>query len=251
MAAPIADGTRFFYLHTRLDGIALEGDFAYPQPRSGRPGEWLPEFRQTAGSPRRGYYGFRRSELPDWSGPELWIVELDGGTEFDADKFIGKRARLVSRIERWNRRTMALFACDAVGRYLSRYNELYPRDCRLRETIAAIRKSAAGRGSASELRVLAGSADDAAEITGHSAYNARRAKNKNADALLDAAQAARKTAAIAHAIADPDPTDFRPFVVRPDTKEERQWQIDRKLAYMAGTAAPLPDAGGANCGVPR
>jgi hypothetical protein len=57
-----------------------------------------------------GVHACRPPDLPYWLDDELWEVELEGDVVEDRLKIVGRRGRLVRRIERWDDETRAAFA---------------------------------------------------------------------------------------------------------------------------------------------
>ena len=81
-------------------------------------GEWV-----EAGPPvpcRHGVHACRLEHLPYWLNAELWEVELDGEIVETGHKLVAERARLVRRIDRWDRGAFRKLAvsCAAQARGL-------------------------------------------------------------------------------------------------------------------------------------
>jgi len=83
--------------------------FQWPLPQLEAAGEWV-----EAGGPLeacgRGAHVCRPRELAFWIHDELWEVEVDGAQIEGYDCLVAERARLVRRIEDWQRGGAARFA---------------------------------------------------------------------------------------------------------------------------------------------
>ncbi len=78
---------------------------AWPEP-----GEWL----EAEGPPdlcRSGVHAVLPDVLARWVAEELWRIDLDGAEELAPGIVVGRRGRLVSRVEEWNDETAREFAC--------------------------------------------------------------------------------------------------------------------------------------------
>jgi hypothetical protein len=49
-----------------------------------------------------GIHACRVEDVPHWIGEELWLVELEGETVTVPDAVVGRRGRLVERIDAWS-----------------------------------------------------------------------------------------------------------------------------------------------------
>jgi hypothetical protein len=81
-------------------------------------GEWV-----DSGPPvpcRHGVHACREEDLPYWLNAELWEIELDGEIAETDHKLVAERARLVQRVDRWDRRALRKLAvsCAAQARGL-------------------------------------------------------------------------------------------------------------------------------------
>lgn len=65
---------------------------------------------------RNGVHGCRIEDLPYWLDEELWEIELEGEVVEDALKLLGRRGRLVRRIDAWDEETRRAFARMCLGR---------------------------------------------------------------------------------------------------------------------------------------
>ncbi len=81
----------------------------WPAPEGASPGEWL----AVTGQLRPGddaLPAFRLRDLPYWINHELWVAELgDEVAEFDR-LVLARRARLLRRVDAWDRRTALAFS---------------------------------------------------------------------------------------------------------------------------------------------
>jgi len=64
---------------------------------------------------RTGIHACRLEQLPLWLDDELWIIELEDVVDL-ADVIVGRRGRLVDRIDAWGRGTACEFAASCVER---------------------------------------------------------------------------------------------------------------------------------------
>lgn len=231
------DGKIYLYKFTLAGGRALYGDYAFPSPQKDRLPDWMPTYINTGTSVRRrGYYGVTLDNIIDWTGPELWLIESKDGwrPDVDGDKMVCRQARLVKKITAWNWRSMVAFACDCAERALPAFKTSYPKDHRPQTLLAEIRKHIDHPDAVSRLYEPLTKAKEAAEIAGLASYQARKEKRIDADALLDAAHAARALADIGKGLTSYDDLDYRLFLVRSQNPQERSWQQERKLAYIHG-----------------
>jgi hypothetical protein len=105
-------------------------------------GEWV----EAAASPCvSGVHACRLRDLPYWLGPELWQLELDGEAIATEYKLVAERARLVRRVERWDRAAYGALAEDCSRRILA-LAAAHPDDARLRR-IAGDGETLLARGS--------------------------------------------------------------------------------------------------------
>jgi hypothetical protein len=59
---------------------------------------------------RNGVHACRTGDLPYWLEEELWEIELDGDVVEDRLKVVGRRGRLIQRVEAWNPEAREAFA---------------------------------------------------------------------------------------------------------------------------------------------
>jgi hypothetical protein len=191
------------------------------------PGAWMPDVAGNLVLCRNGYHVCEGKDLLGWLGPHIYRAEIAGDSLSGGNKTVARRIRLIAETA-WNRERAVLFAADCAARVLSLFEATQPGDTRPREAIILLRRWARGENvTEAELRDAAARADYAADAADAArADYAARAAARAADAAdaADAAAAARATAAARAAYA-----------------AERQWQIERLLAYLAPELpAPWP-----------
>ena len=87
------------YKFLRQDGTSVFTGFSWPLPAAG-PGDWVEAVVEPCHS---GIHACRPEHLPLWAGQVLYEVELDGDLVHDRTKLIAGRARLVRRIDAWEK----------------------------------------------------------------------------------------------------------------------------------------------------
>ena len=87
------------YKFLRPDGTSVFTEFAWPLPNGG-PGPWV---ESSIAPCRSGIPACRPEHLPLWAGQALYEVELDGEIVEERTKLVAARARLIRRIEAWDR----------------------------------------------------------------------------------------------------------------------------------------------------
>lgn len=144
------------YKVTDVDGSSVNG---------GR-GRWTVGRWRTVRGPlepcRHGLHLTTVAQLPHWIGPIIWRAETDGELLEAEDKWVARKARIVSRVEAWDERTARMFACDCAEHVLPIWERAYPDDLRPREVIAVARRYAAGEATEQELAATWRVARDAA-----------------------------------------------------------------------------------------
>ena len=146
------------YKVLNLDGTPCHGGVgAWSLPTKRADGSWEPgEWREATGDLvmcGNGLHGCDgERQLVQWLGPLLVCeMEYDGEVVRGEDKVIGRRARLLRRIEAWNERTARLFACDCAERVLPIFERARPGDNRPRAAIETARRFANGAAAREEL----------------------------------------------------------------------------------------------------
>jgi hypothetical protein len=118
-------------------GLGPFSRYAWPLPRDGAPGAWVVA-PSTAVLCQTAVHGCRVSDLPWWLQDELWEAEFDGAVTAGRHKIMAAQARLLRRIEGWDRACAQRFA-DACAR-------------RARDHAAVALDRAGAAGGAAELR---------------------------------------------------------------------------------------------------
>lgn len=134
----------------------------------------------------RGYHLCREQDLVFWINEELYIAEGRGRSIRDVNKDVFEEARLICKVEKWNKKTARLFASDCAEHVLSLFEKVYPKDKRPQEAIKAARDFANGKISAAERAVRSNAA----------LASARAAVR---DSLLDKARVVARDVAVAAA----------------------------------------------------
>src|SRR5437763_16980036 len=70
----------------------------WPAPEGSRGARWV----EGRASPGQGVHACEIEHLPYWFDEELWEVELDGPVSRSARQLVGRRGRLVARIDDWS-----------------------------------------------------------------------------------------------------------------------------------------------------
>jgi hypothetical protein len=105
-----------FYKWLATGGVSPFAGFRWIEPGVREPGQWHRAVDPAAtpdGAARRcrvGVHACRRQHLPYWLQAELWTMELDGPVVEGDLKTVAPRARLLRRVEAWDRRAAAEYA---------------------------------------------------------------------------------------------------------------------------------------------
>lgn len=73
--------------------------FRWPLPGAG-PGAWV---EAPIVPCRSGIHACRPADLPIWTAEELYVIELDGELVHERTKVVAPRARLLRRVDAWDR----------------------------------------------------------------------------------------------------------------------------------------------------
>jgi len=213
-------------------------------PKGKRPGKWMPVIKDIQPC-ERGYHFVNLEQLPTWSGPTLYEVEVRGQVIHRADKSVAEQARLIRKVETWNEKTLRLFAADCAEHVLGIYERVYPKDDRPRKAIQTARDfanglidrdaivNAANAYAYADARAAYAAAAYAAYAAAHAAYAAYAAAHA-AYAAAHAAYAAAPAAAAyaaahaAAAYAAAHAAYDRVFA----TAAEKEWQFKRLKHYL-------------------
>jgi hypothetical protein len=83
----------------RAGGTGRFTGFRWPLPGDG-PGAWVDAPIEPC---RSGIHACRPADLPIWAGDELYEIELDGEIVHERTKVVASRARLLRRVDAWER----------------------------------------------------------------------------------------------------------------------------------------------------
>lgn len=192
-------------------------------PVNGRPGRPMPPIRGLLIPCQRGYHLCRAEDLVEWLGPAIYLAQYRGEMLIDYDKVVVREARLVRRLENWNRRTAQLFAADCAEHVLPIFRRVRPDDYRPQEAIAIIRRYVNGQATAKELAIARDAAESAmwacatVDIPARDAVRAVWVASKYT--AWDAARAAARAAADA-------------AIWSPAWAAERTWQTARLMEVL-------------------
>lgn len=223
-----------FYKVLAADGSCFHGgvgSWPLPAKKDGTwtPGEWL-KVEGALVVCRNALHLCRESDLLKWLGPLIYEAEYRGEVIEAEDKIVVREARLLRRMEGWNRRTARLFACDCAERVLHLYERRYPGDRRPRKAIEVARKYANGQATGNSLPA----AWDAAWYAAlDAAWAARAAALAAGDATWEAARdAARAASDAAKAAAWEAVWDAR-AASEAAKANEYKWQTARLMEYLS------------------
>jgi len=139
-------------------------------------GEWMPVIDGELIPCENGYHLCRRGDLVEWFGETIWEAEYRGEIVESDNKVVVREARVIRKLDTWNKRTARLFACDCAEQSLQYYENEYPDDKRPREAIETARKYANGEATQNELDAARAAARDAArDAAWDAAWSARAA----------------------------------------------------------------------------
>ena len=134
------------------------------------PGKWMPEIEGELELCENGYHICRTADLVHWLDEAIFEVEYDGEIVEDDNKCVVRKARLLRRVESWNKKSARLFAADCAEHVLHIYEKEFPDDDRPRKAIQAARDYANEKITKDEL-----AAAWAAEAAGEAAGDPARA----------------------------------------------------------------------------
>lgn len=129
------------YKVLNTDGSCCHGGIGkWPLPHGSQPGKWLPKITDDLAVCKCGYHVLKPENLIDWLGPMICEVEVRGTPLWDGNKGVVRQARIVRVLETWDERTARLLACDYAAHVLSLWQQSYPDDNRVQQTIAVARR---------------------------------------------------------------------------------------------------------------
>ncbi len=208
------------------DGRGEYYRFAWPLPRDGKPGKWVKAEGELIPC-RNGIHACTLDQALDWLDARAYMIELDGRIIGIGDKLVARRGRLIRHLNRWDDKTIRLFAADCAEHVLPLFESKVPLDDRPRQAIEAARALArseidgavadAARAAADAARAAVAAAAYAAAYAAYAAYAAACASYAAASACASYA-----AAYAARAAGSPD--------------AERTWQGNRLAHYLGLTA---------------
>jgi hypothetical protein len=114
----------------RADGRGQFTAFAWPAPDGDAPGAWVAAEIDPC---RSGIHACRPQDLPYWTGPALYEVELEEPVVEHRTKVVAARGRLVRRLRAWEERD-----CEAYTRWCAERARAIAREAGLEPWTAAI-----------------------------------------------------------------------------------------------------------------
>ncbi len=142
-----------YYKVLDSDGGCCHGGYGkWYLPEDGKPGQWMPAVEGEVKCCENGYHLVTASQLLSWLGPTIWVAEGRGDCDVDDDKTAFREARLISRVETWNERTVRLFICDCAEHVLPLYKCRHGDAAVLQASIDAGRKYANGKMTLKQLK---------------------------------------------------------------------------------------------------
>jgi len=208
-----------YYKLLNKNGTSTTVNAAWPLPKRGKPGAWLPPIKGPLVACANGYHVLKIEDLLSRRGAMLAEIEIKGRPLRDTNKSVVRQARTIRIVKGWNEKNLRLFAADCAERALPIWEKKYPDDDRPLKAIKAARAFAKGKISFKTVIAARNAAYDAAYDAGAAAAAAAYAATAAADATAAAAVAAAYAAADAAAA----------------RKKERKWQIKRLEEYLNGT----------------
>ena len=146
----MANGDRLYKVLNE-DGTPYNGGKGkWYLPKGGRPGKWMPAIRGELEACRNGYHLCSANQLINWLGPVIYEAEARGDRIEDTNKVVVRQARLLRRVEAWNRKAIRLLACDFAEHTIHFFEAKYPDDRRPRNAIEVARRFANGKATTEE-----------------------------------------------------------------------------------------------------
>lgn len=139
--------------------------YKWPLPKKVKgewiPGEWTEPIKGKLEPCERGYHLTDFERIWKWSNEEMYEVEYKGKlvTSKDDDKYVVRQARLTRRVEKWNDKTLRLFACWCARNALRLIENPDPRSV---NAVDVAEKFAKGKATKEELAAAWAVARDAA-----------------------------------------------------------------------------------------
>ena len=107
------------YKFLRHGGVGPFSGFEWPLPEGDQPGAWV-EAGGRVEPCARGVHACRPERLARWLDDELWACELDLEAEPERGVLVGRRGRLVHRIDGWNHEALRAFVEASAARAAER-----------------------------------------------------------------------------------------------------------------------------------
>lgn len=104
-----------FYKFLAKGAIGPDDRRGWPTPSASREARWV-EADDVFSTSVRAVEACRLEDLPYWLDEELWEFEFEGPYEASDRRVVGRRGRLVRRIEMWNADSAMAFAAACVDR---------------------------------------------------------------------------------------------------------------------------------------
>ena len=224
-----------YYKYLNADGSAIYGNGYWPLPQNGTPGSWLGPVQGELVPCENGLHACREKDLLGWGGEALYVVEFEEEPTPSEDKVVGRKARLLYRLENCNEKNQRLFAADCAERTLHICERFAPEDRRPRNAVEAARQYAhgeIGKEGLAAARYAAWAAARASASWASARASARDAAwaSARASASWDAARASARDAAWASA----SWASARASARDAAWDGERSWQRQRFLEYVWG-----------------
>jgi hypothetical protein len=151
------------------------------------PGEWTKPIEGDLIACENGYHLADESQLSQWLDEDIYIAEFRGERFSDEEKWVGRQARLLSKVETWNDKTARLFAVWCAREALKLIDDPDPR------SIAACdvaERYANGEATRDELTIAWAAAQSAAWSSAWSSARASAGASAGASARVSAGDAA-------------------------------------------------------------
>jgi len=186
------------YKFTSANG-ETHGGYKWPLPKKvggkWRPGAWTTPIEGKLEACANGYHLTDFKHWRDWRNKEMYEVEYKGRALKNGDKYVVRQARLVKRVEKWNDRTLRLFAVWCARNALAIVKNPDPRSV---NAVDVAEKFVNGKATKNELAAAEAAADAAAWAAARAAAEAAALAAAGAAAEA-AAGAAAEAAALAAA----------------------------------------------------
>ena len=221
-------------------GITPYQNFLWNLPKNGKPGAWQKKIQGKLVACENGYHLLREQDLMYWlnAGPAIYEAAYTGELVVSDIKIIVRNARLIQRIDNWNKRTNRLFAADCAEHVLHLYEKKNPWLFAPRLAIQAARDFANGKISREELASAEFTARDAAWAAIGVAVLTSAEDAVWASAWASAESAARNAAGGTAGSTARTARDAAGYAAWSTAKgAECEWQTARLMQYLDGEVA--------------